>query len=351
MEPTNTPSNIEVKHFAALGDQQYPSFEMRHILSFLASCGEVEWCEQLKNQLQLPHFLEEPFIPSHVALEMLNQTVNNHFEIGLGVDIAEQYTINDFEPLGSALKHCATLLEALELTFKYYELIGSFTDLTLIDEGDTYTTRLVNVSGLSDKLIHFIFELTLSGMISIGKALSKSTIITRTLRFRLPLTEEQKSFFESRFHCQVESGCNFNEWVLDRQSLNSTIAIPTRDPKSFSDNITQLNTLMRSLKDEFALVDQFNRLAQAKDEEFPNAKEMASALCMSERTFRRKLNKINLNYNFLMGKIRCQIAIAMLQQGQYTNEDIAFELNFSDAANFCNAFKKWTGHTPNFYRP
>lgn len=351
MNTAESSNTIEFKQLASLGDQKYPSFELRHILAILREQGNEAWCSNLIEQLDLQQQLQEDFIPSHTALSGLKEVVNNHFYIGLGAKVAERYKLEDFGGLGLALRHSPSLYDALTISFSYYELIGSFTDLTLIQDGDHYTNRLINVSALDEQLVHFLFELTISGMASIGQTIAQREIPVQIIRFRLALSDSQKQYFAQKFNCEIEDKAQFNEWVLELNELKQNIDRARDEKETLNESIESLNLLMNTLRDEFALVEKFHRLVLNNDEDFPNSKELADAMFMSERTFRRKLNKIGLNYNLLMGKIRCQIAIAMLQAGIHTNEDIAFELGFSDAANFCNAFKKWTGNTPNFYRP
>jgi len=345
-----TDQHIEFKQLASLGDQKYPSFELNLIFQYLSQQGQQDWCKQTVQALDIADQLNEEFMPSHLALEGLNHVIKDQFSIGLGIRVAEHYTLDTFGALGVALRHAPSLYEALQITLGYYELIGSFTDLTLIQDQDSFTLRIMNVASLSDALEHLIFELTISGMCALGHEISPNTIQSRTLRFRMSLSDAQKQFFAERFHCTVEDNAKFNEWTQELAPLQKEIQYVPQDKSVLAQNIDELNELMESLKAEFALVDKFDRLARNNEDAFPDSRTLADALFMSERTFRRKLNKIGVNYNILMGKIRCQIAIAMLQQGEHTNEDIAFELGFSDAANFCNAFKKWTGHTPNYYR-
>jgi transcriptional regulator GlxA family with amidase domain len=44
------------------------------------------------------------------------------------------------------------------------------------------------------------------------------------------------------------------------------------------------------------------------------------------------------------------VALRFLRSTKMTNEDIAFALGFSDAANFRHAFRRWTGKAPNDFR-
>lgn len=350
-ESNEAKPSIELKHLASIGDQQYPSVELRYLLDYLRKHGKGEWCDALVEEFDLDSHLQEEFIPSYLALECNNRIVEDHFFVGLGVEVGENYGLDDFGILGAALRHAPTLYEALQITLGYYELIGSLTDQTIIQDENTFTIRLVNVASLSEELVHLLFELTISGMVSLGRTIAERDFRIDTIRFCLRLSEDQKNYFRNRYQCKVEDQAKFDEFVLDLEDLKRDITYAPMARNDLDKSIQDLNVLMETLKNEFALVDRFDSFVRNNEEEFPNSKEIAEALHMSERTFRRKLKSIGLNYNMLMGKIRCQIAIAMLQCGEHTNEDVAFALGFSDAANFCNAFKKWTGHTPNFYRP
>lgn len=349
-DPVVNETEIEFKQLASLGDQQYPSFELRHIFRVLSERGQSDWCHQVSDELELPDLDSNEFVASHQALAGLNKVIDAHFSVGLGLDVAKGYQLSDFGDLGIALQHSASLYDALDIALGYYELIGSFTDLTILKNENTFSIRLVNVAGLNDELLHLLFELTISGMVAIGKKIADRTIDTEAIRFRRSLSETEKQNIETQFGCRVEDNCDFDEWVVSMRSLQQPIQRPELSNEQLDQSIEALNELMQGLKNEFALVDRFDQLVRKNEDVFPNSKEIADALHMSERTFRRKLSKIGVNYNLLMSKIRCQLAIAMLQRGGHTNEDIAFELGFSDAANFCNAFKKWTGQTPNFYR-
>ena len=64
------------------------------------------------------------------------------------------------------------------------------------------------------------------------------------------------------------------------------------------------------------------------------------------RTLRRQLRDENVSFRQLMDELRAHIAMKYLQETTMTNEDIAFALGFSDAANFRHAFRRWTKKTP-----
>lgn len=78
----------------------------------------------------------------------------------------------------------------------------------------------------------------------------------------------------------------------------------------------------------------------------PTAAEVATALHMSERTLRRKLEAEGTSVRDLLDDVRKERAVAWLEEGRTTIDEIAFRLGFSGASAFRRAFKRWTGSSP-----
>jgi len=97
-------------------------------------------------------------------------------------------------------------------------------------------------------------------------------------------------------------------------------------------------------------VDNIDIILKCSGGDFPDPDMISNALGMSGRTMRRRLSKMGTSFTALIDKVRCQLAINLIQHQNLSNEALANELGYSDAANFYNAFKKWTGNTPSFYR-
>jgi len=79
-------------------------------------------------------------------------------------------------------------------------------------------------------------------------------------------------------------------------------------------------------------------------------REVARDLGMSVRTLRRRLADEGASYRQLTDDMRRDVAINYLRETAMTVEDIAYALGFSDAANFRQAFRRWTSSTPQQYR-
>jgi AraC-like DNA-binding protein len=78
---------------------------------------------------------------------------------------------------------------------------------------------------------------------------------------------------------------------------------------------------------------------------------VAKHLNMAARTLRRRLTVENTSLRAIFDELRMQMAIKYLRDTDLTVEDIAGALGFSDAANFRQAFRRWTnGAPPNQFR-
>lgn len=339
---------IVLNQIASFGDQKYPSFELRIIFEYLSSIGHMDWCQKQMSELALEQSdLNLPFISSHQALGGLNRVINEFYRLGLGCDIAHLYRLQDLGVIGVCVGNAETLGEAMEITQAYYDLIGSFTDIVNIADDKTYTNRLIDVSRLNPQVLRFLFELTFTGMVTLSEALSGQKISIQIIRFSAVLSDEEKSYYQALFDCKVEDDCKFNEWVVGMESLLAPII---NKPDSPSEAEKDLKCLLEELNKEQGLVDDIDCILKGSSGDFPDPDMISHALGMSSRTLRRKLKKMGISFRELMDKVRCQLAINLIQNKNLSNEDLAEELGYSDAANFYNAFKKWTGHNPSFYR-
>jgi len=83
---------------------------------------------------------------------------------------------------------------------------------------------------------------------------------------------------------------------------------------------------------------------------FPDLEQMAAALHVGARTLRRRLRAEGRTYQQVVDEVRLQLAIKYLTDTDMTQEHIACRLNFSGAANFRRAFRRWTGKAPSQIR-
>lgn len=85
-------------------------------------------------------------------------------------------------------------------------------------------------------------------------------------------------------------------------------------------------------------------------EGYPSLSIVAEAAGTSIRTFQRQLEKNNLSYSQLVEQVRFDQAVHLLKNPTNQMINIAFDLGYTDAANFTRAFKRWTGVPPRQFR-
>ncbi|SDE74705.1 AraC family transcriptional regulator [Ruegeria marina] len=83
---------------------------------------------------------------------------------------------------------------------------------------------------------------------------------------------------------------------------------------------------------------------------FPDLEAVASDLCMTSRTLRRKLAAEGTSFRELLDEVRCALANDYLQSSDLPIDDIAQALDFNDTPSFRRAYRRWTGKTPSAAR-
>ena len=81
-----------------------------------------------------------------------------------------------------------------------------------------------------------------------------------------------------------------------------------------------------------------------------SAERTAARLGMARRTLTRQLAECGTSFSLLLKETRHRAAVHYLRNSDYTVEELAFMLGFSECAPFVRAFRRWTGHSPLEYR-
>ncbi|MCK6188063.1 AraC family transcriptional regulator [Pseudomonas sp. EYE_354] len=85
-------------------------------------------------------------------------------------------------------------------------------------------------------------------------------------------------------------------------------------------------------------------------ETWPETEGLATTLCISASTLRRRLAQEGQTYQGLKDSVRKELAIVWLAEPQISFAEIAARLGFADTSSFYKAFRKWSGSNPGHYR-
>ena len=78
--------------------------------------------------------------------------------------------------------------------------------------------------------------------------------------------------------------------------------------------------------------------------------EIADALCMHERTLRRRLRQEKTSFSKLLDEVRQASSCQLLKDTELSIGDIARELGYSSTDAFDHAFRRWHGVSPRKWR-
>ena len=91
-------------------------------------------------------------------------------------------------------------------------------------------------------------------------------------------------------------------------------------------------------------------LRQMPPDTWPETDGLATSLCISASTLRRRLADEGQTYQGLKDSVRKELAIVWLAEADISFVEIAARLGFSDVSSFYKAFRKWSGSNPGHYR-
>ena len=265
----------------------------------------------------------------------------------LMIKLGQRVDVTYFGSFGFALMSCSDFTEAIKLINRYQLLLGTGINFIVLSDSQKskYTLR-VSMNVLNNLQKKLITELVISQSIYLLKI-----ITNEKLKFKISFQYEginNKELYESILKCDVE----FNQ-------LHNEISIPVdiSKEKLISANSAahiiyeeQCEKLLRDLNKIENFSAAARRILLQAGDDFPDIKEVAFKLHISESTLRRRLKEESTSYRKICDEVRNMLAKKYLSTTNLTVSDIAMLLNYSEAASFRRAFVRWNKLTPNDYR-
>ena len=266
----------------------------------------------------------------------------------LMVKLGQRVDVTYFGSFGFALMSCSSLSEAIKLINRYQLLLGTGINFNVLSDSHNsqYTLR-VSLSVLSNLQKKLLTELIISQSIYLLKTILNNDKLKFTISFQHEGIDK-KELYESILKCNVKFNQLHNEISvpidLSKEKLvaaNSAVHIIYEE---------QCERLLRDLNKVENFSAATRRILLQAGDEFPDIKEVAFKLHMSESTLRRRLKEESSSYRIICDEVRDVLAKKYLTSTNLTISDIAMLLNYSEAASFRRAFIRWNKVTPNDYR-
>jgi len=324
-----------------------------HKLNFIAGI-------LVKNGISLPFLLKDTDILLH-ELNDPNYKINKEQIVAfyrnvlslkiptLSILLGASIKVNDYGLYGCTLLCCKGLRSALEFAVRYHSLSTKTVAMSLnVDETSGYSYFRFEDSLFANDLIEFNIEFQCVIVLSlVRECLDNSNFAFDELRLTFARPKNYKQY-EEHFQCPISYDSPHNELVLANDKLS--LMTPSSNPFAMPLLLDQCNLVLTSIaaKNEFLIA--VNQWIAANMHKELCAEDLASYMCMTPRTLRRKLSEQGTSFRDIVKELRCEAAKKLIVATQLTIEDIGCSIGFSDVSNFRAAFKKWTGQTPSSLR-
>lgn len=259
----------------------------------------------------------------------------------LGLHLGLQMRVSVHGYLGFAAMTANTVGDALDLAVRFAPTLSNAFALSVAVEDDEAALTLHELAHFGEAHDVVVFTL-LWGIACMGAALTG-----RSLQGRAELSYSRPDYFAEIEDQLGGSKVLFDQpatrLVFDRALLMAPIIMA--DATALQLAKAQCERALEAVTQARPFADQVRSALLDNQRRFRPLEEVASALHVSERTLKRRLNQSGTTFSTLLEQAKVEQARRLLL-GPLTIEQIAERLGYSDAPNFTRAFRRWTGQTP-----
>lgn len=286
-------------------------------------------------------------IPTYITNELVKYALKLTGESSLGYLLGAQMRISIHGFIGYAIMTAENITEALILANRFILLRMPFLQLNFSTFEENATLQLQCDIELEPLRTEILLALTF-GIINMGNALTGMRNFQLNIDFDFPQPEGFSRYLklmpESTFRFdQPHLIMSFNKKFLSLQIVNA-------DPIASQIAINQCEAELSAMGERRRLAMRVRDILTHSEQHYLNIENVANQLHMSDRTLKRQLAAEGTSFSSLVDEVRYRHATSLLSRTDYSLEQIADELGYSDVANFSRAFKRWSGRSPSSWR-
>ena len=264
----------------------------------------------------------------------------------LGMEAGSRYHFTAFGALGFAVVSSATTRNAMDVALGYFHLTFAFTHYKVEDIGDE-TWITLDDTGIPHDLRRFTVERDLRALVTVQRDMFSINPPLKRLAFCFEKQPHPVDYV-SIFGVEPVFGAPINQAVVDRSVL--LMPLPQANSLAQQTAVEQCRKLLDARKARTLLAKQVRDRLASNTAHTPTMEAIASELCMTPRTLRRRLLEENTTFAELRDEVRQTLADEWLSGSDLSVEHIAEMLGYAESTSFINAFKRWMGQTPHAYR-
>lgn len=243
--------------------------------------------------------------------------------------------------------HCNTLESVLKRSFAFYNLFEKPVSMRLNQVGEQAHLSIIFEEPLDDPF-HFLQESLLVIWHRLSCWLTGKRIVLDKVSFDYPEPPHIEEY-KHLFHCPLSFNQPNTTLVFNARHLQDSIIRDEQELKEFLKSSPA--NLLGKPDDQNSYTGQIRQqIGRDLRGELPDFESVSSELNLSPQTLRRRLKEENTSYQEIKDNIRRDQAIYHLSRKDFSINEIAYLVGFTEPSTFHRAFKKWTGLTPGAYR-
>jgi AraC-like DNA-binding protein len=266
----------------------------------------------------------------------------------LSLEVGKRLHLTSYGIVGFAMLSSATLREALETASHFGLLINLKMGLQLGIENDVAQLQLSDQYGLISPENVFWYYLEVSKLLTLLQDILGREFMCDGVELAVQASPQEQADIRASFGVPVSFDCERTAIRIAARWLDSKL--PQSNSITHSNCKANCQAQLREIVQKYDISYQVQNLLLNSGDCIASLSEIADHLHLSPRTLRRRLDALGTSYNALLVEVRKKLAIRYLLNTPMTTEAISEQLNYSDAANFRHAFKRWTGRSPREYR-
>lgn len=292
--------------------------------------------------------LDDPdvFVTPEQELQVMRKIVTLSRNPKIGLVIGRMFHVGLYGKLGPAIISSDTVLDALEIGFKYIALTLSYFQYDLRVKGDLAFMRMKELIDLKDLRI-FICEREFSSLYRNTSDIIHSAIPLNEVRIAYPRPAHAAAYDEV-FQCPVSFDTDEHMVIFDSRYL--FMPLPLANPLARKTYERECKQACLRLRKHETIRERVRHNIQQQHEGLPSFGKLVQNMNIAPRTLKRRLHEEGTSYRALAADILKEKAIQLIRTTSMPLEEIAVELGYTAPQNFYRAFKCWTGHTPSYYR-
>lgn len=244
--------------------------------------------------------------------------------------------------------HSPCLHDGIKDAFHLYDIATQSIRPTLevIDERAIITMNLDTADKDPD---HFLIDFNLSSWHRFSCWLigSQIPLLSTSLPFAEPSSNRYSHIFSSHIEYSKSSACfEFDAKFLGYSSVRTRSELRDYIRRSPTDILTaEIKDHSYESQVKAILLD-----SSHSELSFPPFEMLATMLCTSSQTLRRRLKSESTSYQNIKDILRRDHSIEQLTKTNKSLAEIAESTGFSEPATLSRSFKRWTGYSPYDYR-